>query len=62
MGWGRRRLHQRPGLTIEFCLILLSRGLNRPGVSHYNPQVEGFYCCRERLWGVPGRPLMRVSA
>jgi hypothetical protein len=42
MGWGRRRLRQRPGLTIEFCLILLSRGLNRPGVSHCNPQIEGF--------------------
>jgi hypothetical protein len=37
MGWGRRRLRQRPGLTIEFCLILLSRGLNRSCDSHRNP-------------------------
>jgi hypothetical protein len=42
MGWGRRRLRQRPGLTIEFCLILLSRGLNLPCVSHCDPQIEGF--------------------
>jgi hypothetical protein len=48
---GRRRLRQKPGLTIEFCLILLSRGLYPLGDLHRNLKKAGFSCAGSRWRG-----------